>query len=163
VETPEKPDGSQTRMIELTHDVIDSTKILQSVQSNDAGAAILFLGTTREFTKGRQTISLDYECYPEMAKKKLAELESQARERWAVVECVIVHRLGHLELGEASIAIAVSSPHRQAAFEAGKWLIDTIKEVVPIWKKENWADGTSQWVHPGVEPSATKQSIEPTQ
>jgi len=124
-------------MIELTHEKIDSAKILESVQSNDAGAVVLFLGTTREFTRGRQTQSLDYECYPEMAEKKLAELEGQARRRWPVVESAIVHRLGHLELGEASIAIAVSSPHRQDAFEAGKWLIDTVKEVVPIWKKEN--------------------------
>lgn len=143
-------------MIELTHEKIDSAKILESVQSNDAGAVVLFLGTTREFTRGRQTQSLDYECYPEMAEKKLAELEGQARQRWPIVESAIVHRLGHLELGEASIAIAVSSPHRQDAFEAGKWLIDTIKEVVPIWKKENWADGRSDWVHPGIEPPATK-------
>jgi molybdopterin synthase catalytic subunit len=111
---------------------------------------VLFLGTTREFTHGRRTVSLDYECYPRMAEKTLADLESQARERWPLTGCVIVHRLGHLELGEASIAIAVSSPHRQVAFEAGKWLIDTIKEVVPIWKRENWADGTSEWVHPGM-------------
>ena len=68
--------------------------------------------------------------------------------RWPLRRVCIVHRIGALELGEASVAIAVSAPHRQAAFEAGKWLIDTIKEVVPIWKKENWADGTSQWVHP---------------
>ena len=80
----------------------------------------------------------------------MTELESQAREQWPLVHVVIVHRLGHLELGEASIAIAVSSPHRQAAFEAGKWLIDKIKEDVPIWKQENWADGTSEWVHPGI-------------
>jgi molybdopterin synthase catalytic subunit len=85
-----------------------------------------------------------------MAEKKLAELEQQARERWPIIQATIVHRIGHLELGEASIAIAVSSPHRQDAFEAGKWLIDTIKEVVPIWKKENWADGTCEWVHPGI-------------
>jgi molybdopterin synthase catalytic subunit len=85
-----------------------------------------------------------------MAHKKLVELEDQARGRWPLSGCTIVHRLGRLELGEASIAIAVSSPHRQAAFEAGKWLIDTIKEVVPIWKRENWADGTSEWVHPGL-------------
>lgn len=149
-------------MIELTHEEIDTTKALEFVQSTDAGAAILFLGTTREFTKGRRTLSLDYECYLEMAEKKLTELEGEAHKRWPLVKSFIVHRLGHLELGEASIAIAVSSPHRQAAFEAGKWLIDTIKEVVPIWKKENWADGTSEWVHPGVEPSATKQAIEPS-
>jgi len=137
-------------MISLTHSLIDPATILAQATSNDAGAVVLFLGTTREFTKGRQTKSLDYECYPEMAEAKLAKLEAQAREKWPLVHVVIVHRLGHLELGEASIGIAVSSPHRQAAFEAGKWLIDTIKEDVPIWKQENWADGTSEWVHPGI-------------
>ena len=137
-------------MIELTHNPIETSAILASVASNDAGAVVLFLGTTREFTDGRQTASLDYECYPDMAEKKLAELEAVARQRWPLTGCAIVHRLGHLELGEASIAIAVSSPHRHVAFEAGKWLIDTIKEVVPIWKQENWADGTSEWVHPGA-------------
>ena len=102
-------------------------------------------------TGSRRTLALDYECYPEMAEKKLAELEADASRRWPIVECVIVHRLGHLELGEASVAVVVSTPHRQDAFEAGKWLIDTLKEVVPIWKQENWNDGTKEWVHPGVE------------
>jgi molybdopterin synthase catalytic subunit len=139
-------------MIQLTNKPIDTAALLDFVASNQAGAVVLFLGTTRELTHGRKTISLDYECYPEMAEKKLAELEAEARRRWPVVECAIVHRLGHLALGEASIAIAVSCPHRQDAFEAGKWLIDTIKQVVPIWKKENWADGTSEWVHPGLPP-----------
>jgi molybdopterin synthase catalytic subunit len=137
-------------MISLTHSPIDPSAVLAQVASNDAGAVVLFLGTTREFTKGRQTASLDYECYPQMAEAKLAELEAQAREKWPLVHVSIVHRLGRLGLGEASIAIAVSSPHRQAAFEAGKWLIDTIKEDVPIWKQENWADGSSEWVHPGI-------------
>ena len=137
-------------MISLTHSPLDPVAILAQVASNDAGAVVLFLGTTREFTKGRQTASLDYECYPQMAEAKLAELEAQAREKWPLVHVAIVHRLGRLGLGEASIAIAVSSPHRQAAFEAGKWLIDSIKEDVPIWKQENWSDGTSEWVHPGL-------------
>jgi molybdopterin synthase catalytic subunit len=113
----------------------------------------LFVGTAREFTGDRRTASLEYECYHEMAEKKMAELDTEARVRWPLIGCSIVHRVGHLELGEASVAIAVSSPHRQEAFEAGRWLIDTLKQVVPIWKKENWADGTGQWVHPGVEQS----------
>jgi molybdopterin synthase catalytic subunit len=138
-------------VVSLTEQPIDSTAVLAQVASNDAGAVVVFLGTTREFTHGRRTQSLDYECYPEMAKKKLAELETEARKRWPLVACSIVHRLGHLEPGEASIAIAVSSPHRADAFAAGRWLIDTIKEVVPIWKRENWADGTSEWVHPGLQ------------
>jgi molybdopterin synthase catalytic subunit len=137
-------------MIALTHEPIDTAAVLAQVASHAAGAVVLFLGTTREFTRDRRTASLDYECYPEMAEKKLAELEAEARRRWPLTGCSIVHRLGHLELGEASIAIAVSSPHRGVAFEAGQWLIDTIKQVVPIWKQENWADGTSEWVHPGM-------------
>ena len=137
-------------MIQLNHDPIDSSEVLESVQSPEAGAVVLFLGTTREFTAGRQTESLDYESYGEMALGKLEELEQQARQRWSLTEVTIVHRLGHLGIGEASVAIAVSAQHRKDAFTAGQWLIDTLKEIVPIWKKENWADGTSEWVHPGM-------------
>ena len=135
-------------MIKLTDNPISTDEVLAAVASPLAGAVVLFLGTTREFTGDRQTESLNYECYREMAIAKLKELEQEARCRWPIVECAVVHRLGELQIGEASVAIAVSSPHRQAAFEAGKWLIDTLKEVVPIWKKENWADGTTEWVHP---------------
>ena len=139
-------------MIDITTHEIDTESLLQKVGSPNAGAVVLFLGTTREFTAGRQTASLDYECYGEMALDKLAELEAQARTRWPLLDCAIVHRVGHVPIGQASVAIAVSTAHRQAAFEAGQWLIDTLKEVVPIWKKENWADGGSQWVHPGLTP-----------
>jgi molybdopterin synthase catalytic subunit len=135
-------------MITLTNAVIDANDVLRYVSSPLAGAVVLFLGTTRELTGGRRTASLDYEAFGEMAEEKLAELEAEARRRWPITECAIVHRLGHLELGEASVAVAVSTPHRRDAFEAGQWLIDRLKQVVPIWKKENWADGTSQWVHP---------------
>jgi molybdopterin synthase catalytic subunit len=138
-------------MIRLTDEPIDTAALLASVSSRAAGAVVLFLGTTREFTAGKQTASLDYECYPAMAEKKLAELEADARRRWPLEECAIVHRLGHLGITEASVAIAVSSPHRAAAFEAARWLIDAIKEEVPIWKKENWADGSHEWVHPGLD------------
>jgi molybdopterin synthase catalytic subunit len=138
-------------MIALTDRPIDPAAVLERVSSPLAGAVVLFLGTTREMTDGRQTRHLDYECYPEMAEKKLAELEVEARRRWNLTECALVHRLGRLEIGEPSVAIAVSSPHRQAAFEAGQWLIDTLKEVVPIWKQETWADGATEWVHPGLE------------
>jgi molybdopterin synthase catalytic subunit len=141
-------------MVDLTSGPIDTQSLLAEVSSPRAGAVVLFLGTTREITGQRRTVSLDYEGYPEMALRKLRELEAAARGKWPLVGCAIVHRLGHLEIEDASVAIAVSSPHRQAAFEAGKWLIDTLKETVPIWKRENWADGTSQWVHPGTDASA---------
>jgi len=138
-------------MIELVTGPIDTQHVLAQVASPEAGAVVLFLGTTRQFTSGRETASLDYECYRDMALAKLAELEAEARTKWPIVHCAIVHRTGHVGLGEASVAVAVSTAHRSAAFEAGQWLIDTLKRVVPIWKKENWSDGTSQWVHPGLE------------
>jgi len=135
-------------MIELTDKPIDPSAVLAAVACMSAGASVLFLGTTREVTAGRQTLSLDYESYPEMAERKLSELAAEARRRWPLTGCALVHRLGTVLPGEASVAVAVSSPHRKAAFAAGEWLIDTLKEVVPIWKRENWADGQRQWVHP---------------
>ena len=139
-------------MIEITRSAIDSGGILARLNSRAAGAVCLFLGTVREMTAGRRTIALEYEAYPEMAERKLAELEAEARARWPILEVVIVHRVGRLELGEASVAVGVNSPHRADAFEACRWLIDTLKQTVPIWKKEEWSDGTEEWIHPGEGP-----------
>lgn len=144
-------------MIKLTENPIDATALLQTAQQPEAGAVVLFLGITRQFTQGRETKSLSYEAYREMAVKELERLEQQARDRWPLVDCSIVHRLGEVPLAEASVAIAVSSPHRGDAFEAGRWLIDTLKETVPIWKQERWADGDAEWVHP--EPTADGGAI----
>jgi molybdopterin synthase catalytic subunit len=83
-----------------------------------------------------------------MAERRLGELEAEARRRWPVLECSIVHRVGRVPPSEASVAIVVSTPHRADAFAAGQWLIDTLKEDVPIWKREEWADGGTEWVHP---------------
>ena len=96
-------------MIQLTHAPIDFAALSESVRSTQAGAVVLFLGTVREMTHGRQTVALDYDAYPEMAEAKLKELEAEARSRWPVIEAGIVHRLGHLELGDVSVAVAVSS------------------------------------------------------
>ena len=146
-------------MVTITTGRIDVAAVLDSVQSTRAGAVVLFLGTAREFTGERRTASLEYECYGEMAEKKMAELEAEARRQWPLVGCTLVHRIGPVPLGEASVAVAVSSPHRAEAFAAGQWLIDTLKQVVPIWKKEHWTAGTSQWVHPGMtaEPGAKSE------
>lgn len=133
---------------------------MQAVESPLAGAVVLFLGTTREVTGDRRTRHLEYEAYADMAEKKLAELADEARRRWSLTGCAIEHRLGRLEIGEASVGVAVSSPHRAAAFAAGQWLIDTLKESVPIWKQEHWADGGSEWVHPGLD-SGTIQAATP--
>ena len=135
--------------VQLTDDPIDFALLTEEVRSPSAGAVVLFLGTVREMTDGRRTVALDYEGYPDMAREKMRELSRQAAGQWPVVAARIVHRLGHLELGDVSVAVAVSCPHRKDAFEAGRFLIDRLKEIVPIWKKENWDDGTTEWVHPG--------------
>jgi molybdopterin synthase catalytic subunit len=140
-------------MIEITSSPIDHAAVTERVRSHRAGAVCTFLGTVRELTGDRKTVALSYEAYPEMAGKKLAELEEQARRRWPIIEVALVHRVGDLELGDVSVVVAVSCPHRQEAFEACRWLIDTLKEVVPIWKKELWANGQAEWVHPGVGPT----------
>ena len=138
-------------MIQITEDSIDHAAITESVRSQSAGAVCTFLGTVREMTGGRRTVALNYEAYPEMAQRKLAELEQQARQRWPIVELALVHRVGALQLGDVSVVVAVSCPHRREAFEACQWLIDSLKQVVPIWKQERWDDGTEEWVHPGLE------------
>jgi molybdopterin synthase catalytic subunit len=135
-------------MIQLTDQPIDSSTLVDDARHPAAGAVLLFLGTTREFTGDRRTVALDYEAYAEMAERRLAELEADARRRWPIIECCIVHRTGRVPPAEASVAIVVSTPHRRDAFEAGEWLIDTLKKDVPIWKREEWADGTTEWVHP---------------
>ncbi|MEX0701030.1 MAG: molybdenum cofactor biosynthesis protein MoaE [Planctomycetales bacterium] len=141
-------------MHRLTREPIDHAALTESVRTADCGAVVLFLGTVREMTGDRRTLALDYEAYPAMAEAELAKLETEARAQWTLGDVAIVHRLGRLELGEISIAIAVAAPHRDAAFEAGKFLIDELKVRVPIWKKENWADGTTEWVHPTPIPGA---------
>jgi len=135
-------------MVELTNAPIDPQRVLLEVQSTQAGAVVLFLGTTREFTAGRRTERLSYEAYADMARQQLEQLETQARAQWPLVGCALVHRLGDVGLGEASVAVAVSSPHRRDAFAAAEWLMDRLKQDVPIWKQEHWADGSSEWVHP---------------
>ncbi len=135
-------------MIALTRDRIDYHALTEQVRRNDCGGVAVFLGTVRELTEGKKTVALDYEAYPSMAEKKLAEIEREVRERWPVGDVALMHRLGRLELGEISVAIAVSCPHRDQAFAACRFAIDRVKEIVPIWKKENWADGTTEWVDP---------------
>lgn len=137
-------------MIELTNQPIDYHALTESVRNNGAGAVVLFLGTVREFTQGVQTAWLDYEAYPEMARASMAQLEADVRAGFTVIDVAISHRFGTLQLGDISVAIAVSAPHRAQAFDAGRWLIDTLKERVPIWKKEHYSDGREEWQHPDL-------------
>jgi molybdopterin synthase catalytic subunit len=135
-------------MVDLTQEPIDYFALTEQVRRADCGAVVTFLGTVRDLTGDRVTVALDYEAYPAMAEKKMAEIEQDTRARWPVGAMGMVHRLGHLEVGEVSVAVAVSCPHRAQAFEACRHAIDRLKELVPIWKKENWVDGGTEWVHP---------------
>jgi molybdopterin synthase catalytic subunit len=137
-------------MIRLTREPIDHANLTEQVRRDHCGAVVTFLGTVRDLTGDRVTVALDYEGYPGMAEKKLAEIEAETRQRWPVGEIILEHRLGRLEVGDISVAVAVSCPHRAQAFEACRHAIDRLKELVPIWKKENWADGSTEWVHPGA-------------
>lgn len=134
--------------VALTENPIEPAELLAAVASPAAGATVLFVGTTRQFTGDKETTQLAYEAYRTMADRQLQELCRRATDRWPLTGCAVVHRLGETPVGEASVAIAVSSPHRAEAYAASQWLIDTLKEQVPIWKQECFADGTREWVHP---------------
>lgn len=142
-------------MFRLTRDPIDFSALTESVRSPRCGAVVLFLGTVRDLTGEHVTVFLDYEAYGPMAEKKLQEIESEVRKKWPVGDVAMVHRLGRLDVGEVSVAVAVSCPHRGEAFDACRYAIDTLKELVPIWKKENAPDGTGAWVHQSAKPGAT--------
>ena len=135
-------------MIELTHEPLDANLLVAQATSPNVGAVLLFLGVTRQFTGDRETAQLHYDAYEKMAQQELHNLVTEALSRWPLEECLIAHRLGLVPIGEASVAIVTACAHRRDAFAAGQWLIDTLKERVPIWKQEHWADGTTDWVHP---------------
>jgi len=141
-------------MVRLTHDVIDHAALTESVRAPSCGAVVTFLGTVRDLTGDEQTLALEYEAYPPMAERKMAEIESDTRARWPVGEMALIHRLGRLEVGEVSVAVAVSTPHRVDAFAACRHAIDRLKELVPIWKKDHAPHGTSGWIHPSQTPGA---------
>lgn len=132
-------------MIDVTEKPLDAAAILESVRSPGAGAVVTFDGRVREVSKGRKVTHLVYEAYTSMALQELDKLARESKERWPLEEVSIVHRIGRIEIEESSVFIAVSSAHRADAFAACRFLIDTIKEVVPIWKKEYFEDG-AVWV-----------------
>jgi molybdopterin synthase catalytic subunit len=135
-------DGDPPRpMIALTSDPIDSAALVASLKRGQDGALVVFDGIVRNHTRDRLTLYLFYEAYPEMALSQMRSLAVDAATRYAIRDLCIVHRLGRLEIGETSVLIAVASAHRAAAFDACRWLIDTLKQTVPIWKKEFFEDG----------------------
>ncbi len=127
--------------VQIVRDAIDTDNILAAIKAGDDGAVCLFDGIVRNNTRGRQTLHLDYESYEEMALSQMKVLRLDALARFDVREVAIVHRLGRLVVGETSVLIAVASAHRGAAFEACRWIIDTLKKTVPIWKHEQFVDG----------------------
>ena len=135
-------------MVRLCYEPIDYTSLVEQVRRPDCGAVVLFLGTVRDRTGEQITTALDYEAYASMAEKKLAEVETETRARWQIGEIALVHRLGHLVVGEVSVAVVVSCPHRAEAFDAGEYAIDRLKEMVPIWKRDHGPAGEQHWVHP---------------
>ncbi len=125
----------------ITREIIDTAGPFAMIKCPEDGAAIVFEGIVRNNTRGRSTLFLDYEAYEEMAVKEMESLIARALDQFQVRDAVIIHRLGRIEIGETSVLIIVASAHRAAAFEACRWLIDTLKRTVPIWKKEHFEDG----------------------
>ena len=135
-------------MFKITDTVITAEDVIQAVEADDAGAIVPFLGTVRNNTDGRKVSYLEYEAYAPMAEKKMAEIAQEIREKWGLDHVAMIHRVGRLEIGEVSVAIAVASTHRKEAFEACKYAMDRLKQIVPIWKREVWEDGEQEWVKP---------------
>ena len=135
-----EPAGRQ-RYATIVREVIDTQRVVDALKRGEDGAALVFEGVVRNQTRGRRTLYLDYEAYEEMALQQMDSLAKQALQQFQIRDVAIVHRLGRLEIGETSVLIAVASAHRAAAFDACRWLIDTLKRTVPIWKKEHFEDG----------------------
>ena len=132
-------------MFRIVEGPIDELALEREVRTDADGAVIVFKGVARRFSRGRDVVHLEYEAYPEMAEKVMAQIGDEMKERWPITNVAIVHRTGVLEIGQASVAIAVSAPHRGEAFEAAQYAIDRLKQIVPLWKKEVWSAG-SPWI-----------------
>lgn len=132
-------------MIQISEHSIDIQSVIDAAQSERAGAVDVFIGTVRNHNNAKAVVRLEYETYDTMAIKKMAELADEARQRWSIEKIAMVHRKGVLTIGDVAVVVAVSTPHRAESFEACKWLIDTLKQVVPIWKKEIYDNG-EEWL-----------------
>ncbi|MCB0700208.1 MAG: molybdenum cofactor biosynthesis protein MoaE [Chitinophagaceae bacterium] len=135
--------------VKIQTDTLDVNGCINRVMSADCGGIDVFIGTVRNTTKGKQVVELEFEAYEPMAIKEMNKLAEQAMKKWPVQKVVIHHRVGVLQIGEIPVVIAVSAAHRDAAFDACRYIIDTLKQTVPIWKKEVFEDG-DVWVaaHP---------------
>jgi molybdopterin synthase catalytic subunit len=134
--------------VALSAEPLDHAALLESVRGPASGAVTLFLGTVRELSEGQAVLGLDYEAHPALALALLADVVAAARQRWPLHAARVHHRVGRLELGDVAVAVAVAAAHRAEAFAAAQWIMDDIKRRVPIWKRERWAAGGADWVHP---------------
>ena len=147
-------------VVYLTRDRIDTDKLAAQAKRGEDGAVVVFDGIVRNHSRGRGTLHLDYEAYEEMALRQMKELAAEARSKFGVRHATIVHRLGRLEIGETSVLIVVASAHRAQAFDACRWIIDTLKKTVPIWKKETFVDG-AVWAQ--GEPFPAELAVDPAE
>lgn len=142
----------------ITSEPIEINDVVSKVVRPEAGAISTFTGIAREFTHGKRTLYLEYQAYVSMAEKKLAEIGEEIEGKWENTKTAIAHRTGRLDISEIAVAIAVSTPHRNDAFEASRYAIERIKEIVPIWKKEHWEDGTL-WLGDQKEEASYKDQV----
>ena len=132
-------------------DPIDPAALIESVSTPRCGAVTLFLGNVRDHAPGKEGVThLEYEAYDDVVEAKIAEIVTEARQKWEIEKLAVVHRVGSLRVGETSVAVAVGSGHREEAFAAGRYVIDELKARVPIWKKEHWPGG-AEWVREDLE------------
>lgn len=132
-------------MLEITESPIDRAEVDAAVDHPGAGAIVTFLGVTRNNFDGRPVTGLSYEAYPEMATSEMAKIVAEVQQRWPGAQVAVVHRIGELVVGEVSVVISTSAPHRDEAYQASRFAIDALKARVPIWKKEHYADGAADW------------------
>lgn len=132
-------------IVKVTDKIINEKETTAAVKNNESGAVITFLGTARRSSRGREVIFLEYDAYPEMAEKKMNEIINELIDKYEVKDAAFIHRIGKIELGETIVIIAVSAPHSKEAFEATRYAVKRLKSIVPIWKKEVWADG-EEWI-----------------
>ena len=150
--------GGDEGWFQVTSEPLDGERLMEAVRRDESGAVVLFSGVARDHSEGRRVRALEYDAYPSMAEKKLREVADEVRARWPITGIGVLHRTGRLAIGEASLLVAVSAAHRREAFEACHYVVDRIKQIVPIWKKEIWEDGDGAWV--GGHPVETAQTLE---
>ncbi|HWP91698.1 MAG TPA: molybdenum cofactor biosynthesis protein MoaE [Thermodesulfobacteriota bacterium] len=136
---------SENTFFKITAKKIKVQPIIRKVLSIESGASVVFIGTVRKLSRGREIENLEYEAYEEMALREFSKIADEVKEKWSITRVGIAHRIGKLEPGEVTLVIAVSAPHREDAYQASRYIIEELKKTVPIWKKEVW-EGGEEWI-----------------